>query len=116
MLAYPSTLYWLIHRQQCARILLRVCGGRGTEVLEISDIPKFDNSELTAEFSRLDLWGIGKEPLASGPGETVIRPPPNKRRRVNEGPSVSDEIVADLTELLTSQKTTDVDGLHQYAE
>lgn len=59
---------------------------------------------------------MGKEAIATGLEETVIRPPPNKRRRVDEEPSVVDEIVADLTELLTSQRTTDVDGLHQFAE
>jgi hypothetical protein len=83
------------------------------EASQVSATLDFDNTELSFEFLRLGLQEPHLPVVNSG--KMTIEPPPSKRRRVNEETSVIGEIISDLYDLLGSQRTTNIDGLHQFA-
>ncbi len=95
-------------------LLSHICGAEQSENLDSVDIEGFDNDELSAEFSRLKVQENSF--LVSQSTRVVLDEPPNKRRKVHEGTRTLEEITADLSELLGSQRVSTMDGLHQVAE
>ncbi|KAF8859864.1 protein kinase-like protein rad3 [Acephala macrosclerotiorum] len=100
--------------QRTAMVLFHVCDPNHSQTPNPSDFKDFDNGELSVEFLRLGF----QEKISPSPGnsEDQASEPPNKRLKVDEGNLVLEEVIADLCEVLGSQRLNSMNGLHQVVE